>query len=367
MTFEQSDAASLKTWLHFISTPNIGSIKACQLLAAFGLPEQILAQSATRLTELVGAEASRALLRKPSESEENFYAQTLEWACQDNNYLLTLADSRYPKGLLECADPPPILYAKGRLDTLLPSAIAIVGSRNATTQGIKNAEAFAHILANHGQVIISGMALGIDAAAHRGALAVGVCRTIAVVGTGLDSVYPARHRDLAHQIAEQGLLLSELPLGSKALAHHFPRRNRIISALSRGVLVVEAAAQSGSLITARQAAEQGREVFAIPGSIHSPLAKGCHALIKQGAKLVESAQDILDELGHLITLNESSPQIELSTENPILSLMGHDPISFDVLQGLTQYSVGELMGLLLELELNGQLQKLADGRYQRLN
>lgn len=370
MPFALDDAASLKTWLHFISTPGIGPVTACQLLAAFGLPEQVLAQTSARLTELVGADTARALLRKPSEAEAGFYAQTLEWAEQENNYLLTLADHHYPKSLLACADPPPILYAKGRLETLLAPAIAIVGSRNATAQGIKNAEAFAHTLANHGHVVISGMALGIDGAAHRGALAAGACRTIAVVGTGLDSVYPARHRDLAHQIAEHGLLLSELPLGSKALAHHFPRRNRIISALSRGVLVVEAAAQSGSLITARQAGEQGREVFAIPGSIHSPLSKGCHLLIKQGAKLVESAQDILEELGSLTPthrVENTADAADTAAENPLLSLMGHDPISVDQLQSQAQLTPGDLMAALLTLELDGQLQKLPDGRYQRLN
>ncbi len=220
---------------------------------------------------------------------------TLNWLAKANNHIVTLADPDYPKALLEIADPPPLLYAKGNIALLNKLSIAIVGSRNASVQGEKNAEAFAQGLAVHGLCIVSGLALGIDGAAHRGALkAKG--DTIAVVGTGLDMVYPAQHRDLAHQIASSGLIISEFPLGTLSKPQNFPRRNRLISGLSLGCLVVEANLKSGSQITARLSAEQGREVFAIPGSIHSPLAKGCHQLIKQGAKLVDSLQDIVEEL-----------------------------------------------------------------------
>ena len=210
--------------------------------------------------------------------------------------MITLADEIYPKALLEISDPPAMLYAKGDLSTLNLPSIAIVGSRNASTQGEKNAENFAQALAESGLCIVSGMALGIDGAAHRGALKANQGRTIAVVGTGLDIVYPSKHRDLAHQIASQGLMLSEFAIGTPSRPENFPQRNRIISGLSLGCLVVEANIHSGSLVTAKFATEQGREVFAIPGSIHSPVSKGCHLLIKQGAKLVDTTKDITDEL-----------------------------------------------------------------------
>ena len=222
-------------------------------------------------------------------------ARVASWLDDPANCVLTLADADYPQSLLQIPDPPPLLYAKGRRELLNRACFAIVGSRNATRAGIQQAEAFAGALSDANLVIVSGLALGIDAAAHRGGLA-GASSTIAIVGTGLDVVYPARNRDLAHEIASRGCIVSEFPLGTPPMPDNFPRRNRLISGMARGCLVVEAALSSGSLITARMANEQGKEVFAMPGSIHSPLAKGCHRLIKQGAKLAESAEDILEEL-----------------------------------------------------------------------
>mgnify|MGYP003417379989 FL=1 len=275
-----------------------------------------------------------------------------------------------------------LLYAKGRIELLNDHpALAIVGSRNATTQGLNNAEQFARELASGGLSVVSGLALGIDAAAHRGALAAqhAHASTIAVIGTGADIIYPARNRDLAHQIAERGVILSEFPLGFKALPNNFPRRNRIISGLSRGVLVVEAALQSGSLITARQAAEQNREVFAIPGSIHSPLARGCHSLIRQGAKLVESAADILEELQLPAvalfsstertpngTENNSEADADSPTQQLILDKLGFDPCDLDSLAERTGLSIAELSGGLMMLELSGVVEKRVGNVYARL-
>jgi DNA processing protein len=251
------------------------------------------------------------------------------------------------------------------VELLARPAVAIVGSRNATAQGLANADAFATALSDAGYTVVSGQALGIDTAAHRGALRSGAGSTIAVIGTGIDIVYPSRNRDLAHRIAEVGLIVSEFPLGSPALAANFPRRNRIISGLARGVVVVEAALRSGSLITAREAAEQGREVFAIPGSIHSPLAKGCHLLIKQGAKLVESAADILDELGSAPPqATEEAP--EEAQPDGFLTALGYDPVAIDMLPTRSGLTMAEVSAKLMQLELNGQVQLLPGGRVQRM-
>jgi DNA processing protein len=264
----------------------------CKLLQAFGLPSQIFATSHQQLCSIVPESVASQIKIGPDLQAAQ---PTIDWLQLPDNHLITLADSQYPQKLLEISDPPPVLYAKGDLDCLSLPAFAIVGSRHASVQGEQNAEAFAQALSQQGFCIVSGMALGIDAAAHRGVLQAGK-KTIAVVGTGLDIVYPAKHRDLAHQIVAQGIVLTEFPLGTPSRPENFPRRNRIISGLSLGCLVVEAKVKSGSLITARFAAEQGREVFAIPGSIHSPMSKGCHELIKQGAKLVDHIKDITDEL-----------------------------------------------------------------------
>ena len=303
------------------------------------------------------------------------------WLDQPGNSLMTLADADYPRALLEIADPPALLYCKGQRSWLAQPALGIVGSRNATPQGVRDAEAFAHALSDAGLTIVSGLALGIDAAAHRGGLA-GAGSSVAVVGTGLDRIYPARNKTLAHQLAENGLIVSEFPLGTAPLPGHFPRRNRLISGLSRGVLVVEAAPDSGSLITARVATEQGRDVFAIPGSIHSPLARGCHALIRQGAKLVESAADILDELAWQQRLappgRGQDPQGEgLATlpvpmqpetrGDPVLDALDGAPVTLDTLAQRTGLTLDALSAKLLTLELDGQIASLPGGRYQKIH
>jgi DNA processing protein len=298
---------------------------------------------------------------------------TLDWLKKDNAHIVTLADNDYPKKLLEISNPPAVLYAIGHLHWLNHPSIAMVGSRSATPQGEKNAEEFAASLCNLGLCVVSGMALGIDGAAHRGALKANGA-TIAVVGTGLDIVYPARHRDLAHKIAERGLIISEFPLGTPSKAQNFPRRNRLISGLSLGCLVVEANIDSGSLITARLATEQGREVFAIPGSIHSPVAKGCHQLIKQGAKLVENTQDILEEIKNLLPAhspNGLTTDVIENTETSlgaytVLDLMGFDAINFDHLQQLSALTTEALSAMLMMLELDGKVTVLNGNKYQRL-
>jgi DNA processing protein len=302
-----------------------------------------------------------------SEAVARAVAQALTWAAQPGHSVVTLADEAYPKLLLEIADPPALLYARGRTGLLAGVALAIVGSRNATQQGEANAEAFARALSDAGFTIVSGLALGIDAAAHRGGLA-GGSSTIAVLGTGIDVIYPSRNAALAAEIAERGLLISEFPLGAVPAAQNFPRRNRLISGLARGCLVVEAALASGSLITARAAAEQGREVFAIPGSIHSPLAKGCHALIKSGAKLVESAEDVLAELSGYRTSGQASttrPAAD-SRDAGLLRHMGHDPVDVDSLCSRASMSAEQVSSELLRLELDGRVAALPGGLYQRL-
>ena len=282
----------LASWLQLTLAPGLGPAALRRLLSQFGLPEKIMAASRAELARFVSVEALQAL---DSDAVAKAVERALAWLEQPGNAIVTLADTVYPRLLLEIPDPPVVLYCRGRIDLLSRPALALVGSRNATAQGISNAEQFARSFSSAGLTIVSGLAQGVDAAAHRGGLA-GEGSTIAVLGTGVDIAYPQGNAALAAEIASQGLLLSEFPLGTKALAHNFPRRNRLISGLAQGCLVIEASLVSGSLITARAAAEQGREVFAVPGSIHSPLSKGCHALIKSGAKLVESAEDVLAEL-----------------------------------------------------------------------
>jgi DNA processing protein len=310
---------------------------------------------------IVGNKADLLFDFDPSEAVD----RSLAWADQPGQHILTLADTAYPRALLEIADPPSLLYVRGNPSLLQKRGLAVVGSRNATPQGLQTAEAFAKALASQGQCIISGLALGIDAAAHRGALAAHG-ETVAVIGTGADRIYPAGNKTLALAIVEQGAVVSEFPLGTPAIAANFPRRNRIISGLSRGVLVVEAAPESGSLITARLAAEQGREVFAIPGSIHSPVARGCHKLIKQGAKLVETASDVLEELGSFVDLPLPPLAPPAVNDNPLLAALGHDPCSLDDLAERTGQDAGQLLPELLILELSGQIATLPGNRYQRL-
>lgn len=355
----------LASWLQLSLTPGLGSSAFRKLLQQFGLPQAVLARPRAELAKFIGPEVLGVL---ESDAVQQAVSQALEWAAQPGHHIITLADDTYPRPLLEIADPPPLLYARGRIELLQRPALAIVGSRNATPQGEANAQAFAKALADAGLTIVSGMALGIDAAAHRGGLA-GAGSTLAVLGTGIDVVYPQRNADLAAQIATRGLLVSEFPLGTGPAGHNFPRRNRLISGLSRGCLVVEAALASGSLITARAAAEQGREVFALPGSIHSPLAKGCHALIKSGAKLVESADDVLAEFAGFRSsgyADTTSARQASADESGLLAHMGHDPVDVDSLCSRAGLSAEQVASQLLRLELDGRVAALPGGLYQRL-
>ena len=353
----------LEAWLRLGLTPGLGNQALRQLLAAFGGPEQVLGANARSLGRVVPEAAVRAL-SVPVSADSLKRAEA--WLQEPGNQVLTLADAIYPQALLNTPDPPPLLYVVGRPELLAAPAIAIVGSRNATAQGLQHAEAFARALSDAGLAIVSGLALGIDAAAHRGGLA-GAASSIAVIGTGADVVYPARNRALARALAERGCILSEFPLGTPPVASNFPRRNRLISGLARGCLVVEAALVSGSLITARLANEQGKEVFAIPGSIHSPLAKGCHALIKQGAKLVETAQDILDELSFRGSGSAAAPvPAQDESGDVVLAQIGFDPCDFDTLVLRTGQSAETLSALLTEWELRGLIEALPGGRYQRV-
>ena len=377
-----SQVDGLAGWLRLEQTPGVGPDTARKLLAAFGLPENILAAGYAALRQVVPERVARALSCPPPADTLALIKRTQAWAEQFGNHVLTLADADYPKALLEIPDPPIVLYTMGRVDLLSRPAVAVVGSRNATAQGILNAEKFSEALSQAGLTIISGMALGIDTAAHHGALRAHTDHnqggsTVAVIGTGADIVYPARNRALAHRIAELGCIVSEYPLGMPGIAANFPRRNRIISGLAQGVLVIEAAAQSGSLITARMAAEQGRDVFAIPGSIHSPLAKGCHQLIKQGAKLVESAQDILDELApyraeysalasHADAAAERAVAADPTTQG-LLMAMGYDPVDANTLALRSELDAAALSAQLLTLELEGHVEMLPGGIYRRIH
>jgi DNA processing protein len=378
----------LAAWVGLLALDGLGNETFRGLLKVFGsvqsilsAPTSALAQATRRplaetIAQLQGALAGRATDGSAKTAAELAH-QTLAWLDQTPadgppRDVITLGDARYPGLLLEAPDPPSVLYALGQLEVLDRPALAIVGSRNATAQGVENARQFAASLSAAGLSIVSGLALGIDAAAHEGGLS-GVGGTIAVVGTGLDRVYPARHRDLAHRIASTGLILSEFPLGTPPLAAHFPKRNRIIAGLSRGTLVVEAALGSGSLITAKLAAECSREVFAIPGSIHAPQARGCHWLIKQGAKLVDQAQDVLDELSlpagtaanpHRTEPADSSGRAH--DPNGLLAAMGHDAATLDALAARTGLDAGRLTAELLELELAGEVARLPGGLFQRV-
>ncbi len=355
--------ASAAAWLRLSLTRGLGLEAQRRLLSAFGLPERIFAAPGTAISAAVGERAARAL---SAFSEDEAVARAIQWAGQSGNHIITLADAAYPRALLEISDPPTLLYAKGRIDLLNAPSLAIVGARNATAQGAVNAEQFARELSRGGLTIVSGLALGCDAAAHAGALE-GQGSTIAVIGTGADRIYPSRNQDLARRIAEGGLIVTEFPLGTPALRENFPRRNRIISGLSRGVLVVEAAARSGTLITARLAGDQGREVFAIPGSIHSPLSKGCHQLIRQGAKLVDDARDILSELQvDPAPASAASKCLPGNEESPLVQAMGFDPVGIDLLAQNTGLTADTLSAMLLSLELEGRIATLPDGRFQRI-
>ena len=384
------DHDELGAWLRLTLTPGIGNGAARRLLARFGLPQSIFQQTEAALQLCVPAVQAKALREIP-QGWEAMWQATAQWLANTTpqapaRAIVSLGDLRYPQALLDTEDPPLLLYLMGPASLLehqpFPSdrCLAVVGSRNPTAQGAENARLFARALHSAGLTIVSGLALGVDAAAHEGALdsATPPCAraaTIAVVGTGLDRVYPRKNLDLAHRIAAHGLIVSEYPLGTPPLPGNFPKRNRIISGLSQGTLVVEAALASGSLITARMAAEQGREVFAIPGSIHAPQSRGCHALIRQGAKLVESAQDVLEELKIPATtvpglphegVNAPGAAASDETEDPVLAALGYDPLGLDALIARTGMDASTLQVALLELELDGRIARLPGGLFQRV-
>jgi len=390
----------LGSWLRLTLTAGVGNSTARKLLASFGMPQSIFQQSTATLAQVVSLAQAQALSQTPLElpqlldvtwnwlqaGTENPHEP--EWRC-----VATLGDSAYPASLLDMEDPPLLLYMRGARHWLraehtpgqatqeiaqtllhhsLSRGIAVVGSRNPTPQGLINARDFAHSLCQAGLTVVSGLALGVDGAAHDGALA-GLGEkpshlgTIAVVGTGLDRVYPQAHRELAHRIVEHGLIISEYALGTPPVASNFPKRNRLIAGLTQGTLVVEAALKSGSLITARLAAEQGKDVFAIPGSIHAVQSKGCHALIKQGAKLVECTQDVLEESGFpQAPVHVAVPEVPSPASTPLLAALGHDPVGLDALQARTGMDTAQLQVELMTLELEGHVGRLHGGLFQRL-
>ncbi|MCO6439679.1 MAG: DNA-processing protein DprA [Nitrococcus mobilis] len=356
-------------WLRLYRTPGLGVRTFQRILERFRTPAAFLAASREEQAQAgLAAEVLAALAR----IDEAGVEADLRWLEGEGHHLLCCTDPDYPELLRRIPVPPPLLFVVGQPAVLNQPQLAIVGSRNPTPGGMSNACAFAAHLASAGLTVTSGLALGIDAGAHRGALeADGL--TVAVLGTGPDRIYPARHRDLAHAIAERGALISELPIGSRPRREHFPRRNRIISGLALGTLVVEASPRSGSLITVQHALEQGREVFAIPGSVHNPLARGCHALIRQGAKLVESAADVLEELPPFAEAMAERPASPDPGKTPfldrdyrrVLTALGYDPVPADVLLQRTGLTPDTLSAMLLQLELMGYVATCPGGRYAR--
>ncbi|WP_277186642.1 DNA-processing protein DprA [Caballeronia sp. BR00000012568055] len=369
-------ASDLPAWLRLAHAKGLRPLALRSLLAEFRGPCEVLSESFVELTRVAGEIAANAVLAPPADIEgvsfDHYMNDVREWLAVPGNHILTLADADYPQALLTMPDPPPLLYAKGRLELLQSRAVAIVGSRHATPQGLEDARRFARALSDAGLAVASGLAVGIDAAAHRGAL-LGRSGTIAVVGTGLDLVYPSVNRDLAHEIARDGVILSEWPLGTPARSANFPQRNRLIAGLSSGVLIVEAAMRSGSLITARLANEMGRDIFAMPGSIHSPLSRGCHRLIKQGAKLVETPEEVLEEFGITRAASKAPKPVSASwasarlsaTEdaNRVLAAIGHSPVTLEILAHRTELDGAALQAALLQLELEGHICALPGGRF----
>lgn len=355
-----NDSGDLAAWIELSLVPGLGSRRFRSLLSAFGLPANVLGATRAQLSRAVPESLAAAILERKSEAQVE---KALRWAEGHGRSVLTLADTAYPKQLLEIPDPPPLVYVAGDVALLSSPGLAVVGSRNATPQGLQNARAFSRALSEAGLAIVSGLALGVDSEAHRGGLE-GRGATAAVLGTGIDVVYPQRNRALAEEVASRGALVSEFPLGTEPHAGNFPRRNRLISGLARGCLVIEAALDSGSLITARLAVDQGRDVFAIPGSIHSPVSKGCHALIKQGAKLVESAQDVLEELGMSARAAPDAPAA--GSDGGLLETMGFDPCDIDELCGRSGLPAEAVSAMLLKLELEGKIAGLPGGLYQRI-
>ena len=367
-------ADDFRAWFALLYTPGLSRQAARSLLQAFGSPQAVLEAAPALWAQVAGREAAQAL-NTPDPAAAVRLAQAEAWlAAQPGRQAITLGDTQYPAPLLHCGDPPLMLFVEGRVELLHRPAVAVVGSRHATPQGLAHARAFATTLSQAGITVVSGLAAGIDGAAHEGALQ-GEGGTVAVVGTGPDIVYPRRHAGLARRIVDSGTLVSEYAPGTPVLAHHFPHRNRLIAGLTLGTLVVEAALKSGSLITARLASECGREVFAVPGSILSPQSSGCHALIRQGAQLVESAEEILQTLrlasaagtpaASATTGASASSPVDYGDENPLLKALGHDPVGLDALGGRTGWPAATLTARLLELELQGLVARLPGGLYQR--
>ena len=379
----------LRAWLRLGMTDGVGNDAARKLLACFGSPQAVFEQTEAALCQVVTPKQAQALLTVPNELAVQC-VRTHQWLMHQpdthTHALWTLGDAHYPAELLQLADPPLMLYVAGQTERMLGNAVSIVGSRNPTPQGTHTAEQFGEALSAAGLCVVSGLALGVDGAAHRGALRGGKVRdsgakhtqhwhTVAVVGTGLDRVYPRQHQTLAHEIARNGLLISEYHLGTAPLAHNFPKRNRLIAALGLGTLVVEAALKSGSLITAKMALDLNREVLAIPGSIHATQSHGCHALIRQGAKLVENAHDVLEELQlapqQQVNLFADALGTDDDTSNddadhPLLIHMGYAPVSLDALQARSGLDTATLQAQLLTLELDGAVGRLPGGLFQRV-
>jgi DNA processing protein len=362
LNFDPSSREDVAAWLALTLVRGVSPRAQRQLLAHFGSPHTVRGASPASVAAVCGNEIAERMERG---ADAALVDATMRWLGGEGHHLVSLADAAYPRALLELPDPPTVLYACGRVELLNARAFAIVGSRNATLQGARDAEAFARALSAADYCIVSGLAAGIDAAAHRGGLAERGS-SVAIMGTGVDQLYPPRNRALGEDLARNGCLVSEFPWGTPPNAGNFPRRNRLISGMSRGVLVVEAALESGSLITAKTALEQGRDVFAIPGSIHSPLSKGCHELIKQGAKLVESAQDILGELGWHGAAATQQPSGKRAAAEPLLAAMGFAPISMDGIAQLTGEHAGVLAAALTRLEVEGHVAALAGGMFQRV-
>lgn len=365
-----SDSERL-SYLQLALTPHIGPVSLLKLLRAFDDVSAVWNLPSSQLKNILSPAAINALNQRQGHQA---LQDALKWENQHaDNHLIGLLDEHYPIHLAQIDAPPPLLFCRGDANLLHTPALAIIGSRHATASGLHTATRFAADLSQLGITIVSGFAAGIDSAAHQGCLdAQG--KTIAVLGTGIDRVYPAANRALAHQISEHGLLLSEFPLGTAPIAHNFPKRNRIISALSQAIIVVEASLESGSLITARLGLEMNKEVMAIPGSIHNPQSKGCHHLIKQGAKLVECLEDILEECPNLFNQRPVNDNIKLNTQinnatannMDFLEVMGFDPIHPDLLVEKLGISAADVYAELLQLELEGQISALAGGRYQRI-
>lgn len=416
-----STETELAAWLRLSLAPGLKPAALRLLLSAFGLPEAILQQDHETLAAIAGEAAARAALAPAGPDFDAQLDAVIAWRELPGNQIVTLDDPAYPPALLTMPDPPPLLYIKGRLELLHTRAVALVGSRSATPQGLEDAERFARTISAAGVTVVSGLAQGIDGAAHRGGLD-GVGSTVAVIGTGADLVYPSAHHALARQIAVQGAILSEWPLGTPARAANFPQRNRLIAGLVSGVLVVEAAMRSGSLITARLANEMGRDIFALPGSIHAPLSRGCHRMIKQGARLVETPEEMLDELGFARTApvvssvdagirvqrgatctfadaaagcipadSPDSREPGYAAHSPrsaaapakarrpaatvasgpdaqrLLAALGHAPASLEILATRTEMDYAVLQATLLQLELAGHVSALPGGRYARVS